>query len=181
MFLGLCGKAGCGKGYISNYIKENYSGVSTFIVPLAQELKRIAKEEFNWNGEKDEIGRTLLQRLGTEIGRECCGENFWIEKWNTYVENLISKNSGKSILIVCDDVRFDNEAKNIHSKGGIVVKIEGRSYDMGENNNHPSEKGVSPELIDITIDNSENSDFTSLLPMILYQLHSNALFGEEYV
>jgi hypothetical protein len=154
--IGFCGKAGCGKGTVSNIIKDIYPTVKIF--PMAAELKRIATEEFGWDGEKDDKGRKLLQRLGTDCGRMYGGENFWVDKWQATVDNWrnnnVMWNRPYDPIVICDDVRFDNEAEHIKSIGGNIVHIVGRAYDMGDNNNHASEKGINCDLIDYTLCNS---------------------------
>jgi len=179
--VGFCGKAGCGKTTVSNIIKSSHpKHPNSFIeiFPLAGELKRIAKEEFGWTGEKNDKGRKLLQILGTECGRMYGGENFWINKWQKSVDrwrnDLIfvisgsNQDSGLLPVVLCDDVRFDNEAKYIKSIGGSIVNINGRSYDMGENNNHTSEKGISENLIDYHLINK--CDMSTLRLGVLHLL-----------
>lgn len=73
--------------------------------------------------------RHAMQTLGTEWGRECVGQNFWIE----HMRNRIANTPGK---IVIDDIRFDNEATICD----FVVKITGRGGIPGQ---HASEDGVS--------------------------------------
>jgi hypothetical protein len=165
--IGFCGKAGCGKGtaseiiynYRTKMIGGCYNAVGVF--PLADELKRIAREEFGWDGNKDEKGRKLLQTLGTECGRMYGGENFWVDKWQSAVYQWrcsVAWQSPNYPIVICDDVRFDNEAQHIRDIGGHICKIEGRAYDMGENNNHASEAGISNNLIDCVIDNTGDMD-----------------------
>lgn len=160
--IGFCGKAGCGKGTVSDMIKSLRvaSGFndSVKIFPLAYELKRIALNEFGWDGEKDERGRKLLQTLGTECGRMYGGENFWVDKWkskvNVWRNEFVVWSWPQYPIVICDDVRFDNEAQSIIDMGGHICSIQGRSYDMGDNNNHSSESGISIDLIGSTIINN---------------------------
>lgn len=155
--IGLCGKAGSGKGTVSEIIKNNYHNVNIF--PLAAELKRIARDEFDWNGDKDERGRKLLQVLGTSCGRGYGGENFWVTKWENKINNWVKKNNNDSFIIVCDDVRFNNEAQRILDMGGVIIKVTGRYYTMLEESmNHPSEKGISDNLINFNINNDSNME-----------------------
>lgn len=165
--IGFCGKAGCGKGTVSNIVQEIRSeqffmGDATVrIFPMAQALKDIATNQFGWDGEKDDKGRRLLQTLGTECGRMYGGENFWVNKWQEEVDRCLKYtdyNWCKPTLpiVICDDVRFDNEAQHIKDIGGHIVHIWGRAYDMGENNNHESEKGISKDLVDHILINDKN-------------------------
>ncbi len=159
LYIGLTGKAGSGKGEVAKIIHD-YKEASILVCPLALELKRIAIDHFGWNGKKDVAGRKLLQTLGTECGREYGGKGFWIDKWNNTVDDYIftmrNIDASKQIIIVCDDIRFDDEAQNIITKSGIIWHITGRSHDMGEQNNHISENGIDEELVNIEIDNSKS-------------------------
>jgi hypothetical protein len=80
-----------------------------------------------------------------------------VDKWYSNIQKWVESFSHiKDKYILCDDVRFDSEAKRIKSLGGTIIEIVGRQLDLGENSNHASEQGISPNLIDETIDNSEN-------------------------
>jgi len=156
--IGLCGKAGAGKtttcGIIANiHMKKSPS----IIIPWAEDLKRVAREEFGWNGKKDEKGRKLIQTIGTECGRMYGGDLFWVNKWQNKVDMILGSNP--NTLILNDDTRFDSEAKRIKDNGGIMIKVYGRAYDMGENSSHVSEAGINEQYIDYTIDNSGDMDY----------------------
>jgi len=77
-------------------------------------LSRLVRDN-GWDGAKqiDEV-RALLQRLGTEAGRELLGENVWVDA-------LFSKPLYSPLVI--SDVRFPNEAERIHNEGGFIVRI----------------------------------------------------------
>ena len=75
--------------------------------------------------------RQLLQRLGTEGGRQVIGEDFWVR---TLYETCTDPR------IVIPDVRFPNEARSVEDRGGVLIRIErpGR----GPINSHPSETAL---------------------------------------
>lgn len=177
--IGFCGRAGCGKGTVSEIIVQSCPHVGVF--PMAAELKRIAKEEFGWDGLKDDKGRKLLQILGTDCGRMYGGNNFWVEKWKEKVDSWLSSlehirfreswSDDLEPIVICDDVRFDNEAQTIKDLGGKIVQIVGRSYDMGENNNHTSEAGIDVDLIDYVLCNTDSmKDLERSVAYLLTQL-----------
>ena len=148
--IGITGKAGAGKTTFANIlrrilIEENL--IYSRILPFAYRLKRIARE-MGWNGEKDEKGRRLLQLLGTEVGRDCIGENVWVNLWQEEYRETRMINNYVSLFLI-DDLRFQNEAAFVKSKNGIIVKIEGRKYD-NINSAHKSESemdGIEPDFI----------------------------------
>jgi hypothetical protein len=62
--------------------------------------------------------RELLQTLGTEWGRNIVGRDLWADVWRGKVKRLRYNHH-----IVCDDVRFENEAHMIMELGGIMLRV----------------------------------------------------------
>jgi hypothetical protein len=134
--IGLIGLAGSGKDTAAKaLIKLGY-----YRMAFADELKQLAFE-FGWNGEKDEDGRRLLQELGM-IGRRY-SPNIWIK-------HVAYRIAPKGPPIVFTDVRFQNEADFVRSKGGIIVRIVRPGIISG---NHESELKQSEVAADIEIVN----------------------------
>lgn len=101
--------------------------------------------------------RKLLQWLGTEWGRDTISESLWVSLWKSAANDLHF--SFKNILIVCDDVRFDNEGETIKSLGGKIIRINCERTDLRIDTkagivNHKSEAGIDPKFIDATIANN---------------------------
>ncbi len=63
--------------------------------------------------------RHAMQTLGTEWGRNCMGEDFWVEAAAEQIEHALKN----GLNVVVDDVRFPNEMDMIRDLGGIVVRI----------------------------------------------------------
>lgn len=104
MLIALTGPMGSGKTTIATAlaIRLERRGLRACVEPMAGPLKRFAKQ-MGWDGRKDKRGRRLLQLLGTECGRKCISDDIWVEQWRKSVE-------GWDGPVICDDVRFDNEA-----------------------------------------------------------------------
>jgi len=157
-YIGFCGKAGVGKTTACNILQEIHKGPQ-ILLPWAYDLKRIARKEFGWDGEKDDKGRKLLQTLGTECGRMYGGELFWVNKWQAKVDNFVNdaiefNDKNTRILVLNDDIRFNSEAERIKFNGGVIIELTGRGLDLGSNSSHSSETGIDDQYIDITLDNS---------------------------
>jgi hypothetical protein len=58
--------------------------------------------------------RHLLQTLGTEWGRECISPDVWVKCWKRNVKYYLTSD----LPVICDDVRFPNEAEAIRELGG---------------------------------------------------------------
>lgn len=76
----ISGKAQSGKNATADILIDKLKGKSITIA-MADYLKFMATKYYNWNGEKDVRGRTLLQDLGTDrIREELKWETFHVER-----------------------------------------------------------------------------------------------------
>lgn len=101
-------------------------------------------DEIGWEAAKtqyDEV-RRLLQRLGTEAGRNVLGDDIWV---NTCLAN-------RPPLLVIPDVRFPNEKAAIEGLGGHVIRISRPGVTAV--NAHVSEKALDGEIFTYGIDNN---------------------------
>ena len=95
--------------------------------------------------------RRLMQTLGTEWGRELLGERFWLELWNQRRKNAIKQGHTD---VICDDIRFTDEALEIKRHGGLIWKIERPGLTTkAETMQHRSQAGIPEDLIDDVIEN----------------------------
>lgn len=120
--IGFCGAISAGKTTSATLVRHilTEQGKRVLILPFAKALKDLAMQ-IGWNGIKDDKGRRLLQLLGTDVCRECISENYWIEKWQANVQDIESFYD----TILCDDVRFPNEADTIlASPSNLLIRIE---------------------------------------------------------
>lgn len=60
--------------------------------------------------------RRLLQRLGTEMGRDLFGEDFWVDRTFSAIHEDPSPH------VVITDVRFPNEYSRVIAEGGIILR-----------------------------------------------------------
>ena len=130
MIIGFCGPAGAGKSTAAKHLGAAGFTRHPFAAPLKEMLLTFilgrgadAKEAFDlvdgpgkgqqtpWlNGATP---RRAMQLLGTEWGREL-SPTLWIDAWR----DALPRGS-----VVCDDVRFPNEAAAIRELGGRVYRI----------------------------------------------------------
>lgn len=163
--IGLHGMAGSGKDFIA----ENcLSPLGYFRFALANHFKidLIRKGTYTYEEvyvTKPPHVRHGMQDAGTKDGRDTYGEDVWLiaaEAWmySIHMSNKINK-------FVIADIRFDNEAEWIKSKGGIMIKLESNRTRFGmdeQAKKHSSEAGVSDHLIDYTVINDDGTDVASL-------------------
>jgi hypothetical protein len=134
MIIGLSGYAQTGKDTIADYLIEKYGFTRVaFADPIREALYKLnpkvrisdaagvsvahAVDNMGWEEVKklSSDTRELLQRFGTEVGREMFGENFWVEK-------AIEKARGYD-KVVFTDVRYPNELEAILRASGTVWRV----------------------------------------------------------
>lgn len=93
--------------------------------------------------------RHAMQTLGTEWGRKCMGEDFWINLWRSRVDGALAFGG----RVVVDDCRFPNEADEVRKLGGVVWQLVGRGGIAGS---HESEAGCGRP--DTQIHNTQGID-----------------------
>lgn len=105
--INIAGQAGAGKDTCAEMIKlelQTY-GYRVAIIHYADWIKKIAQVCYHWDGKKDDRGRALLQKLGTEQTRDRIDPNFWVDKV-IEVARIIEDDFD---YIIIPDLRFPNE------------------------------------------------------------------------
>lgn len=104
-------KSGHGKDYCAGIIKDELErkGKKVLITHYADLLKYICKSYFDWNGEKDETGRNMLQTVGTQV------RNTNPDYWVNFIEGLLKIFHSTWDYILIPDTRYVNEVTNIRN------------------------------------------------------------------
>ena len=131
--IGLSGWARSGKDTVANYLvaAHGYTKVSfadqmrgalykldpTIDVGGYDMRLSVAVDLMGWEELKSQSSdiRGLMQRMGTEVGRDMWGENFWVDAAISTIPD------GEKVVFA--DVRFPNEADAIYTNGGEVWRI----------------------------------------------------------
>ena len=127
------------------------------VIHYADLLKFLCKQYFDWNGEKDDGGRTLLQYVGTDIVRNK-KPNFWVD----FVFELLELFPDEWDFVIIPDTRFPNEVSggSIGNKFNIVhIRVTRTSKDFVspltlEQQQHPSETSLDNVTPDYLIENN---------------------------
>ena len=150
----ISGKARVGKTSFANRIKEieEKKGNKVFIMSFADPLKSICKNNFGYQGIKDNDDRKILQETG-DLFRDVI-PTFFVDMVNFSI-NACGK-LGYDYFII-PDARFDNEVTGVLWSNKEVIKLT-RTFDngLGECAKHKSENGISEYLIDMCIDLDKN-------------------------
>ena len=153
----ISGKAQHGKDTFAEYftmIAESHSK-KCLTIKYGDILKFVAKQYFNWNGEKDLVGRTLLQTLGTDIVRKN-NENAWI---NCVMEIVVGLKTEFDYVLI-PDARFKNEIENWKDINIPSISVRVNRYD---NNLEPFDNKLSKEqkehISETALDNYDKFDY----------------------
>jgi len=130
---------------------------------VGEELLKAKVDRLGWETAKaiPEV-RELLQRFGTEVGREMFGDNIWID----YLFDSLSDGS----KIVIPDVRYPNEADAITALGGAVWRVERDG--VNAINGHISDSAMNDYSFDTVVYN--NGTIEELYQWVESELHYEA-------
>jgi hypothetical protein len=152
MIVGLSGYAGAGKSTAATELVAMGYQRRKFAAPLKNMMRALllaqgadaAERERMIEGDLKEVptvylnGQTpryAMQTLGTDWGRALISESLWADA-------AVRDVTGHAVF---DDVRFDNEAEAIRSRGGVIIEI--RRPGVGPVNNHVSERPPAPDHV----------------------------------
>lgn len=160
--VGFTGAAGSGKDTAAQALKDFvhirfaepvYQGIEA-INPLllvddwdgSPQAIRLATlvQDVGWDKakEKPEV-RRLLQRYGTEAGRDIHGQDCWIN----IAKRRIRKELSESKRVKVTDVRFENEAMAIAALKGCIIRVVGPQRREGVDSSHSSENGITDTYV----------------------------------
>ena len=152
----ISGKAQHGKDTFAELLYQELTdkGYKVLVTHYADLLKFICKSLFNWDGQKDEKGRHILQYVGTDIVRKE-RPNYWVE----FVIDMIDLFGENWDYVIIPDTRFPNEIDKLKEhyqkvEHIRVVRPNFTSTLTEEQLKHPSEIALDNVLPDITIFNS---------------------------
>ena len=152
----LCsGRARHGKDTSAEIIKGNLEarGYRVLITHYADLLKFICQNFLGWNGEKDDHGRSLLQRTGTKFREQ--DPDYWVD----FVANIIRMFQHRYDFVIIPDTRFPNEIERIADAGFPathvrIIRPDFESQLTEEQKNHPSETALDNIAPDFVIKNT---------------------------
>lgn len=124
--------------------EESDLGFQTRYVPYFKRLGEVVDALGMDEAKKIPEVRRLLQRLGTEAGRNVLGDSIWVD--------TLKKKAGAFSRIVIPDVRFPNEATTVHELGGVIWRVNRPGAGIGLT--HASESEIDNIVPDEVINNN---------------------------
>lgn len=156
----ISGHAQHGKDTTANIMmyKLRADGKKVVIAHYADLVKYICQKFFNWNGKKDERGRSLLQYVGTDVVRSLY-PNYWVY----FVIDMIKLFGDNWDYMIIPDTRFPNEIECLRDADIDVVHLRvvrsNFESDLTEEQKaHPSETALDNYEPDWWIDNKNMPD-----------------------
>ena len=118
----ISGKSGSGKDQLGTYMRQELESQNkkVLLIHFGDLVKYFLKQYYDWDGQKDERGRSMLQHLGTEVMRKQY-PTYWAE----VVAKFIAATKTDWDFVLIPDWRFINELFCIKhfNKNVITVRI----------------------------------------------------------
>lgn len=153
-------KARFGKDSAANILKEEFEkqGKKVLIAHYGDLVKYVCKTFFGWNGEKDEAGREILQRRGTNEIRSIFPD-FWVK----FVCDILSIYNHEWDYVLIPDCRFPNEIEYFKDRhfDVITMRVNRLNYISPltqEQQNHSSETSLDNYIFDYYINSESGLD-----------------------
>ena len=210
MLLGLVGRKGAGKDTVGDYLVECQGFArAAFADPVkwvARDLWPHLTEAQCWGPieVKEAVDTTLgvsprwlLQRIGTEVGRngdlaafadlgvssermrEALDRYGVVPSPTAWIDALFRAPRGTNTVIT--DVRFPNEAEAIRAQHGSVLKLLRPGFDTGVGNDHPSEREVDACPFDYLVRNhASHNELYAKVRRILDDLRSPVMWSPSW-
>ena len=167
MIIALAGYARSGKDTVADYLAETQDFERIAFADVLREcveaLNPMVAEDgtrykdaltfWGYNGAKEKLPefRGVLQRMGTEVGRNILGENIWVELTMARIDR-----HEPHVDWVITDCRFPNEANAVVDADGDVIKIDRPGVSAA--NDHISEHALDGFEFDEVILNDGTLD-----------------------
>lgn len=180
----ISGKAQHGKDTSAGLIKTTLEGdgYKVLIAHYGDLVKYVCKTFFDWNGEKDAYGRSLLQCVGTDVIRQQ-RPDYWV----SFVADMLKFFDGEWDYVLIPDCRFPNEVDYLKEHGFDVLHMRViRSNFVSpltpEQQRHPSETALDYTRPDYYINNYGTiDDLRNTISRLITEIngHSQLSFVEE--
>jgi len=114
----------CHRGWVrvsfADPIREAIYVLNPIISEAGDRLRNVV-DRIGWDAAKANFPevRVLLQRFGTDVGRDMWDQRFWLDKAIAKIRAATSV--GASVVVT--DVRLPNEAEFIAGEGGLIYEV----------------------------------------------------------
>lgn len=154
----ISGKAGAGKDTAGLMLADeltNEYDLNVLTTHYADLVKYVCKAFFNWNGQKDEKGRTLLQYVGTDVVRKA-DSDYWVN----FIIGILKMFPNSWDVVIIPDLRFPNELSRLREEypGDVThIRTNSKTYSAAltpAQMEHASERAMDNFKPDLAFDNN---------------------------
>lgn len=174
----ISGKAQNGKDTVANLLHKALleDNRKVLVTHYADLLKYICKNYFGWDGNKDEMGRQMLQYVGTDVIRKQ-NPTLWVD----FVAMMLKYFHNNWDYVIIPDCRFPNEVTTMIENGfdTVHLRVVRENFESSlteEQKTHSSETALDDVMPDFFIRNdgtlSDLSD--TITKWIKESLYENA-------
>ena len=156
----ISGKAQNGKDTTANFLKPELEarGKRVLISHFGDLVKFICRTYFEWDGQKDEKGRHILQYVGTDIIRAQMPD-YWVD----FIADMLTFFGDKWDYVLIPDCRFPNEIEKFGERGfdAISLRVIRDNFESPltkEQQKHISETALDNYSFDYVVYNSSTLD-----------------------
>lgn len=155
----ISGHAREGKDSTADILKKKFTerGKTVLIAHYGDLVKYVCKTFFDWNGEKDEVGRAILQRRGTDEVRKIFPD-FWV----SFIYNILQIYPNEWDYVLIPDCRFPNEIEYFKDGFDIrTIRVNRLNYISPlteEQQKHSSETSLDNYKFDYVINSESGLD-----------------------
>ncbi len=170
--IAISGKARHGKDTAAEMLREvlEGDGHSVKVMHYGDLVKYVCKTFFDWDGKKDNAGRTILQHVGTDVVR-AKRPNFWVD----FIKSILELFGDEWEYVIIADTRFPNEVDamkdNFDTMHVRVLRTNFTSPLSPEQQAHPSETALDTYDYDYALINDGNlADFRKRIVDLVVEL-----------
>lgn len=161
----ISGHARSGKDTVAKMLRDalEAEGSTVLIAHYGDLVKYICRTFFDWDGNKDEYGRTLLQYCGTDVIRKA-DPDYWVR----FIIQILRFFPDTWDYVIIPDARFPNEIRALQDENFSVVhlRVERPNFDNGltdKQKAHPSETSLDHTEPDAMILNDGTLEHLEML------------------
>lgn len=204
--IGIHGKPRAGKDALCNHLCSKYKllrhGPSVHVKDATAAMFNVPRSYFDDDSMKDKVDefwgisyREMAQKVGKESSRDVFGNDFWMRHVERKIKDVADQkvfvlrhlnpdySVNKTIPyegIVLADIRYANEVEWVKAHGGVVIFVERKNRPLAQNEGHPAEHGLDPNLADITVHNDSTIHALELSIDIALADYAAQHLGEVY-
>lgn len=141
-------------GYVEHPFARPLKEHCIHLIQVVTGMSEKSARKYLYSSKKEQIpgmppgitGRVLMQKVGTDFGRNMLDRLIWLNAWKREVQTY-----NKMFFVVADDMRFEEEAGTIRNMGGQLWRVTRPGLPPLETDDHESEGRLEHFDFDVEI------------------------------